>query len=49
MHKRGQGRLDSIIVHFLKAIRPTLPDFQEINILRYNRRNIAFKRKRIKQ
>ncbi len=25
-------RLDSIIVHFLKAIRPTIPDFQEINL-----------------
>lgn len=26
-------RLDSIIVHFLKAIRPVVPDFQEINLL----------------
>ena len=26
-------RLDSIIVHFLKAIRPTIPDFKELNIL----------------
>ena len=26
-------RLDGIIVHFLKAIRPTLPDFKELNIL----------------
>lgn len=25
-------RLDGIIVHFLKAIRPTIPDFKEINI-----------------
>ena len=25
-------RLDSIIVHFLKAIRPTIPDLQEINL-----------------
>jgi len=27
------NRLDSIIVHFLKAIRPAIPDFKEINIL----------------
>ena len=26
-------RLDGIIVHFLKAIRPTHPDFKELNIL----------------
>ena len=26
-------RLDSIIVHFLKAIRPTIPDFKELNLL----------------
>ena len=27
------NRLDSIIVHFLKAIRPTIPNFKEINLL----------------
>jgi len=26
-------RLDSIIVHFLKAIRPSTPDFKELNLL----------------
>lgn len=27
------NRLDSIIVHFLRAIRPTIPDFKELNLL----------------
>lgn len=27
------SRLDSIIVHFLKAIRPSIPDFKELNLL----------------
>ena len=27
-------RLDSIITHFLKAIRPTIPDFKEVNLLK---------------
>ena len=27
------GRLDSIILHFLKAIRPSTPDFKELNLL----------------
>jgi two-component system, sporulation sensor kinase E len=31
---REVNRLDSIIVHFLKAIRPTIPDFKEVNLLK---------------
>ena len=27
------NRLDSIIIHFLNAIKPTVPDFQELNLL----------------
>lgn len=30
---REVERLDSIIVHFLKAIRPTIPDFKKLNLL----------------
>ena len=30
---REVQRLDSIIVHFLKAIRPSVPDFQSLDIL----------------
>ncbi len=30
---REVRRLDSIIVHFLKAIRPSIPDFREFNLL----------------
>ena len=32
------NRLDSIIVHFLGAIRPTIPDFKELNLLNIMRK-----------